>query len=140
MRHFPASVRVALLLLALDALLWFGFGAVVACGGIASINHPPVLRWVMAGLSWGAATALASIVLLLSRRSRPAFFVAISLLAIIAVLSITDQVGLVDQVGLAVSAVPLGLLLKDRAWYLRPTNAAGGATIDDRADHRQDPP
>jgi hypothetical protein len=87
-----------------------------------------------------SAASLAGIALLLSRRSRPAFFFAISLLAIIVVLSITDQVGLVDLVALAVSAVPLGLLLKDRAWYLRSTNAAGGATMDDRADHRQDPP
>jgi hypothetical protein len=140
MRHFPPSVRVALLLLALDALLWFAFGVVVACGGIASINHPPVLRWGMAGLALASAASLAGIALLLSRRRRPAFFIAISLLAIIVVLSITDQVGLVDLVALAVSAVPLGLLLKDRAWYLRPTNAAGSATMDDRADHRQDPP
>jgi len=140
MRHSPPSVRFALLLLTLDAVLWFTFGVVAACGGIASINHPPDLRWVMAGLAWVGAIALAGIDLLLSRRSRPAFFVAISLLTIIAVLSITDQIGIADLVALAVSAAPLGLLLKDRAWYLRPNNAAGGATMDNRADHRQDPP
>jgi len=140
MQHLPASVRVALLLLTLDAALWFVFGVVVACGGIASINHPPVLRWVMAGLAWGAATALAGIALLLCRRSRPAFFAAVVLLTIIAVLSIADQIGLADLVGLAVSAVPLILLLRDRAWYLRRADAPGGATINDRADHRQDPP
>ena len=140
MRYFPASVRVALALLALDALLWFAFGVATACGAIASIAQPPLLRWVMSGLASASATALAGIALLLSRRSRPAFFVAISLLTIIVVLSVADQVGLLDLVALAVSAVPLGLLLKDRAWYLRPTNAAGGATMDDRADHCQDPP
>src|SRR3990172_3970493 len=64
MRHSPPSVRVALLLLALDALLWFGFGVVVACGGIASINHPPVLRWGMVGLAWVSAASLAGIALL----------------------------------------------------------------------------
>jgi hypothetical protein len=140
MRHSPASVRVALALLTLDALLWFGFGVVVACGGIASINHPPVLRWGMAGLALASAASLAAIALLLSRRSRPAFFVAISLLTIIVVLSITDQVGLVDLAALAVSAAPLVLLLKDRAWYLRRADAPGGATMDNRADYRQDPP
>jgi len=51
-----------------------------------------------------------------------------------------EQVDKPDLVALAVSAAPLGLLLKDRAWYLRPNNAAGGATMDNRADHRQDPP
>src|SRR3990172_9211113 len=140
MRHSPPSVRVALLLLALDALLWFGFGVVVACAGIASINHPPVLRWGMVGLAWVSAASLAGIALLLCRRSRPAFFAAVVLLSIIVVLSITDQVGLVDLAALAVSAAPLVLLLKDRAWYLRRADAPGGATMDDRADHRQDPP
>jgi len=139
MKRHPASVRIALALLTLDALLWFAFGAATACGAIASIAQPPLLRWGMAGLAWVSAVFLAGIALLLRRRSRPAFFAAVILLSIIAVLSITDQVGLVDLATLAVSAAPLVLLLKDRAWYLRRSDAPGGATIDDRAGHRQDP-
>jgi hypothetical protein len=138
MRHSPASVRVALLLLMLDALLWFAFGIVAACGGIASINHPAIVRWVMAGLACTSAAALAGLAILLGRRSRTAFFLAVILLAIIAVLSITDQVGLVDLVSLAVSIVPLALLLKDRGWYLRRADGSGSATIVQRTGHRPD--
>jgi len=63
--------------------------------------------------------ALAGLALLLSRRSRLAFYLAVILLTIIAVLSVTDQVGWIDLAALAVSVIPLLLLLKDRAWYLR---------------------
>lgn len=138
MRHAPVSVRVTLLLLVLDALVWFAFGVVVAWGGIASINHSPILRWVMAGLAWASSAALGGIALLLSRSSRTAFFAAVIVLSIIALLAIADQVGLADLVALAFSAGPLVLLLKDRAWYLRPTASEGGPSMDVRAGHRQD--
>jgi hypothetical protein len=138
MGHSPTSVRVALLLLALDALLWFAFGVVAAWGGIASINHPSIVRWVMAGLACASAAALAGLTILLGRRSRVAFFLTVILLAIIAILSITDQIGLVDLVSLAVSVVPLALLLKDRAWYLRRTDAPGGATMVEQTGRRPD--
>jgi len=46
------------------------------------------------------------------------------LLAVIAVLSITDEFGLPDMISLLLSLVPLGLLLKDRAWYLQPRSPA----------------
>ena len=118
MNHFPPAVRAALLLLALDALMWFSFGVVVAAGGITSIAVPAV-RWMMAGLAWASAAALAVLAILLSRRVRAAFYLAIVLLAIIAVLSITDQVGWIDLAALAVSMIPLVLLVKDRTWYLR---------------------
>lgn len=119
MRRFPATVRAALLLLGLDSLLWFAFGIVAAAGGIASIANPPALRWVMAGLACASAAALAGLTVLLSRRYRLAFSLAVILLLLIAVLSLTDQVGFLDLASLAVSVIPLVLLLKDRAWYLR---------------------
>ncbi len=119
MNRFPATVRATLLLLALDAVMWFAFGVTVAAGGIASIADPRALRWVMASLACASAAALAGLAILLSRRNRFAFYLAVILLAIIAVLSITDQIGWVDLASLAVSVIPLALLLKDRAWYLR---------------------
>jgi len=129
MNRSPATVCIALLLLALDALMWLAFGVVAAAGGIASITHPPALRWVMAGLAWASAAALAVLTILLSRRSRVAFCLAVILLFLIAVLSIADQVGLLDLLALALSAVPLVLLLKDRTWYLR-REAPSGPDVD----------
>lgn len=98
--------------------MWFAFGVVVAAGGIASIDAPAV-RWVMAGLAWASAAALAGLAVLLGRRVRLAFFAAVLLLAIIAALSVTDQFGLIDLAALALSVIPLALLIKDRDWYLR---------------------
>jgi hypothetical protein len=130
MNRFPATVRAALLLLALDALLWFVFGVVVATGGIASIASMPAARWVMAALAWTSAAALAGLAILLSKRLRPAFYLAVVLLTLIAVLSITDQIGILDLVSLAVSVIPLVLLLKDRGWYLRRTDPGGTQAHD----------
>jgi hypothetical protein len=130
MNRFPTTVRAALLLLALDALLWFVFGVVVATGGIASIASMPAARWVMAALAWASAVALAGLAILLSKRLRPAFYLAVVLLTLIAVLSIADQIGILDLVSLAVSVIPLVLLLKDRGWYLRRTDTGGTQAHD----------
>jgi hypothetical protein len=130
MNRSPVTVRVALLLLALDALMWFTFGAVAAAGGISSIADLPALRWVMAALAWASAIALAGLAILLSKRIPFAFYLLVILLAVIAVLSITDQIGWVDLASLAISVAPLVLLLKDRAWYLRPTDAGRDQTHD----------
>jgi hypothetical protein len=121
-KRFPTTVSITLLLLALDALMWFSFGVAVAAGCIASIAAPGI-RWVMAGLAWASAAALAALAFLLGRRVRLAFHAAVLLLAVITVLSVTDQVGLLDLAALALSAIPLALLIKDRSWYLRPGEA-----------------
>ncbi len=117
MTRIPATVVATLTLLGLDAVMWFAFGVYVAAGGIASIGAPAV-RWVMAGLAWASAAALLALTVVLSRRVRPAFTLAIMLLGIIAALSLTDQIGLLDLAALALTVIPLLLLLKDRAWYL----------------------
>jgi hypothetical protein len=130
MNRFPATVRVALLLLALDAVMWFAFGVAAAAGAIASFADMPAVRWVMAGLAWASAAALAGLAILLGRRIRVAFYLAVILLAIIAVLSITDQIGWVDVASLGVSVIPLALLLKDRAWYLRQKAPPGKPDVN----------
>jgi len=84
----------------------------------------------MASLACASAAALAGLAILLSRRNRFAFYLAVILLAIIAVLSITDQIGILDLVSLAVSVIPLVLLLKDRGWYLRRTDPGGTQAHD----------
>jgi lysylphosphatidylglycerol synthetase-like protein (DUF2156 family) len=84
----------------------------------------------MAGLAWASAAALAGLAILLGRRIRVAFYLAVILLAIIAVLSITDQIGWVDVASLGVSVIPLALLLKDRAWYLRQKAPPGKPDVN----------
>ena len=123
MNRFSTTVLAALVLILLDAILWLAFGIAAACGSIASIAHPAIVRWVTAGLAWASAATLAGLAILLGRRSRLAFHLAVILLAIIAILSLADEVGLLGLVSLAVSVVPLMLLLKDRGWYVRQIGA-----------------
>jgi hypothetical protein len=130
MKRSPTTVLATRLLLALDALVWFAFGVMAASGAIASIAHPLALRWVMAVLAWVSAAVLAGLAFLLSKRVRLAFYMAILLLILIAALSVTDQVGWLDLAALAISVAPLVLLLKDRAWYLRRTDARGSQAHD----------
>ena len=118
MHRLPKSVALTLLLILLDALIWLGFGLAVAAGAIPSIPAAGGMRWIMAALAVGSAAALAGIAFFLRRHNHPAYYLALGLLAVIAVLSITDQVGLLDLAALLINLVPFGLLLKDRAWYL----------------------
>jgi hypothetical protein len=123
MNRPPVSVFVTLLLILLNAAFWLGFAILLAAGGIRSLQAESVITWVMVNLAVISAMALAGIAFLLRRRSRFAYYVGLALLALIAVLSITDQVGLLDLFTLLVNLVALGLMVKDRAWYLQRDKA-----------------
>jgi len=115
----PVSVRVTLILILLNAAFWLGFAILVAAGAIGSIPSASVIQWVMAILALVSAVALAGIAFFLRRRNRFAFYFGLALLALIAVLSIADQVGLLDLFTLLVNLVALGLMVRDRGWYLQ---------------------
>ncbi len=114
----PKSVWAATLFVGLNALIWAAFG-VAALGGVFSpAQIPPALRWVMALMALAAAGLLGLTALLLARRSRLAWFAALAMLAGVAVLSLADEIGLLDLVSLALSAIPIVLLIKERRWFL----------------------
>ena len=119
MNRPPVSVLVTLILILLNAAFWLGFAILVATGAIGSIPSASVIQWVMAILALVSAVALAGIAFFLRRRNRFAFYFGLALLALIAVLSIADQVGLLDLFTLLVNLVALGLMVRDRGWYLQ---------------------
>jgi len=119
MNRPPVSVLVTLILILLNAAFWLGFAILVAAGAIGSIPSASVIQWVMAILALVSAVALAGIAFFLRRRNRFAFYFGLALLALIAVLSIADQVGLLDLFTLLVNLVALGLMVRDRGWYLQ---------------------
>jgi hypothetical protein len=67
-----------------------------------------------------AAGFLALLVVLLRRRNRIAYWVAVISLAGISVAGTLDEIGLADLAFVIVTILPLVLLLKDRKWYLKP--------------------
>jgi hypothetical protein len=118
MNRPPTSVSVTLVLILLNAAFWLAFATLVANGAIGSIPSAGGIRWVMTILAFGCSAVLVGMAMLLKQRNRLAFHFSTVVLAMIAILSIADDFGLPDLISLLISLIPLGLLLKDRAWYL----------------------
>lgn len=118
MNRPPISVSATLLLIALNAAFWLVFAIIAALGLIPSFRAANAARWIMAILALGASACLAGLAIFLRRRNRLASYAGGVILAAIAVLSITDQAGLPDLFTFVISLVALGLMLKDRGWYL----------------------
>ena len=117
----PSTVRAARLLVLLNALLWVGFGAITAAGAHPSFREAGLLRWVMAASAFIAAIILAALAGLLKRRPRIGYILTGALLAVTVLASLFDDFGLADLLYVLVTLLPLALLHKDRAWYLRST-------------------
>ncbi len=115
----PRSVTLCLSFILLNALVWLVFGAIIAVSAHPSLPVPPLVKGGMVLLSFSLAAILVGLFFLLVKHSRIAYFLALALLALTAALSLFDQFGLSDLVILAVNLVPVGLLIKDRSWYLR---------------------
>jgi len=58
---------------------------------------------------------------LLKRRSRLGYILTVALLAVMILASLLDDFGLADLLFVLVTLMPLALLIKDRAWYVRPS-------------------
>jgi hypothetical protein len=118
MNKTPITVTITLILIALNAVFWFGYAVNAVSGALDPAASVSMMVWIMAGLAFVSAVALAVVALLLRRRVRLGYFLGLPLLALIAVLSVTDQVGLLDIVSLAISLTPVILMILDRRWYL----------------------
>jgi hypothetical protein len=115
----PVSVTIAYVFISLGALTWLALGALLALNAHTGCPDEPPVRDLMAGLSAAAGLALLVLLYLLSRRWRPAFFLTLSALTAASLSPLLDDVGLADCAFMAVTLVPLILLLRDRYWYLR---------------------
>ena len=118
MNRTPSSVSAIFILILLNAAFWLIFAILVALGAIESIPAG-IIRWGIVILAFGCSAVLTGMVVFLKRRNRLAFYFSTIILAMIAILSITDEFGLPDLVTLLVCLVTLGLLLRERAWYLQ---------------------
>jgi len=125
MSRLPLAVTIARLLIGLNALIWLGFGLIVAGGAHPAVPHSAVLRWIMAIGGLLAGAALAGLALLLGRPRRWVYLISLTALAVLAALSITDQVGLVDLAVLALELAAIACLLRARAWFAVPPNLTG---------------
>jgi hypothetical protein len=121
----PHPVTIARLLIALNALIWLGFGLILASGAHPAVPDSAFLRWIMVIGGLLAGAALAVLALLLGRPRRWVYLVSLTALAVLAALSIADQVGLADLAVLALELAAIACLLRGRAWFTPALNAAG---------------
>ena len=119
MANRPLSVSVASIFILLNALVWLAFGVIIAANAHPALPNLPLLKGVMAFLSFATAGILLGVFIFLGKRSRIAYFIALGLFVATSLLTIFDQFGLADIVILAINIVPIILLIKDRAWYLQ---------------------
>jgi lysylphosphatidylglycerol synthetase-like protein (DUF2156 family) len=126
MHKRPLSVSINLFFILLNALVWLVFGSIVALHAHPSLPDDPIILGAMAVLSFGATGILLALAFSLWKRIRLAWFAALGFLALTAILAIFDDFGWSDLVVLVINLIPILLLVKDRAWYLRRKPAVTG--------------
>ena len=119
MQQQPGSVTVTLGLVLLGGVTWLVFGILLALYAHPGFPDKPAIRGLMALLSVAAGCAVLVLLIFLKRRHRLAFFALLAVLAAASLAIFLDDVGIIDLVVLAVFIIPLALLIKDRAWYMR---------------------
>jgi len=117
MGALTSSIRVTKYLLALNTLIWLCFSLIVLLDLHPGMPEDRTLALVMAALAFIAGTVLAVLTVTV-RKYRPSYYLLVASLGLLALLSITDDFGLVDLAFLLVILVTIGLLIRDRKWYL----------------------
>jgi len=119
MKESPVIVKIALIFILLNALIFFVLGVLIAGGWHSGIPEDAALKWIMMLGMFGGAIVLALLYLLLAKRRRLAFFIALVALALIMMLTIFDQVGWIDLLMLLITFIPFALLILGRKWFLQ---------------------
>ena len=114
----PKTVPLTLIFINLNAIIWLALGLTVASQSHPALPDVPLIRWVMAGLSFAASVILFGLVVFLVKRSRIAWFGAVGFLGLTALLAIFDDFGWADLLVLVINIIPIILLITERAWYL----------------------
>lgn len=105
-----------------NCLTWLILGILIILNAHPALPDQPVILWVMGLLSLAAACVFLILSLLIYRRNQTGYYLALAALVLTALLIFFDDVGVSDLIVLMVVLIPVGLLVKDRAWYLRATN------------------
>jgi len=119
MKKRPLTVNVALIFVIINALIWLILGMIITLHIHPSLPDQPVIRWRLAFLSFAAAAILVGLFFLLRRQITVAWFLSLGFFVLSVLLTFFDQFGLSDLVVLVIKVIPITLLIKDRAWFLR---------------------
>lgn len=114
----PTTIKFSIGLVAVIALFWLGLGILAINNQYVKISIPE-MRLVFGILAIGCSFSLAAAAWLLTRRNRITYYGATILLGLILIASFMDDLGMVDFLLITITAVTLGLLIKNRTWFLQ---------------------
>jgi LPXTG-motif cell wall-anchored protein len=115
----PLTVTVTLVFILLNAFLWLALGFIIALNALPGLAELPDTNGILAILSIAVGGILLALTFFLYKQSRNAFFLTVAFFVFTSILVIFDDVGLADVIFIVISLIPVILLIKDRAWYLR---------------------
>ena len=119
MDNRPRSVTATYGFIILNIIIWFALGAIIAFDLHPAMPNQPLVKGVMAILSFAAAGALLVVFIFLQKHNRKAYYLMLVFLGVASLLIFFDDLGWVDLAALGLSLIPLILLIKDRQWYLQ---------------------
>lgn len=118
MKDRPLTVKLTLVFVLLNAIIWLAFGLTIGLGIHPAMPDQPLIRWGMAILSLAAFAFLLIMFFALGKPNRIAFYLTLVFFIVSSLLTIFDDFGLLDALVLIMNIIPLILLIKQRTWYL----------------------
>jgi hypothetical protein len=116
----PKFVRLSQALFFLNAAIWVLFG-LISLARLAQGNSPNqmmIMKGIIAGLMFGNAAAMLICGLLLAKRQKRGYCLAVLVLTINIILSVTDQFGWMDLITMLFDLALLGLLIANRKNFI----------------------
>jgi len=108
----PLSVRLNLIFIFLNFLVWLVLGVIIAANLQPSLPAQRLLKGIMAAMSFTSAVILLAALILLVKRKHSDYFIVLGFLIVTALLG--------------TNLIPIVLLIKDHAWYLQEETLATG--------------
>lgn len=127
MTERPLSVTATMAFILVNALVWLVFGVIMAANAHPALQVSPLIKEIMAIISFATAGLLIGSFIFVSRHNRMAYYIVLALLAATFLANFFDNIGLVDLVVIIINIIPIILLIKDRAWYLQRKSQTQGS-------------
>lgn len=115
----PLTVKINLVVILVNALIWLALGIIIAIDTHPGLPDMPEMKGILAILSILIAGILLVLTFFLFKQITIAFYLTLAFFGISAFLTIFDDVGLADLGFVVICLIPVVLLIKDRAWYLQ---------------------
>jgi hypothetical protein len=109
-------------LFVLNAVIWIFLGALYLWQFSSDSGGLSYADWIVAGLMFANALAMLLLALIIGKRRRIYYFLALAVLAVNILLTVTDEFGLLDLVVLLLGLAILVLLVGGRRRYLPPAS------------------